>query len=139
LGPRLVNPASPAARLFQASPEERERAIEKFPQARQDAIRKNLEWFDRLPKAQQEVVLRRAERLANLPPDKQRAFQQQMRAFQQLPPERRQAVQMALRRLQPMTDQERTNVLGSDQFRNRFSPDEQKIISDLSEIMPPPM
>src|SRR5215831_11876382 len=52
LGPALVNPASPAARLFRATPEERERVIEKFPQARQDAIRRNLQWFDGLPKPQ---------------------------------------------------------------------------------------
>lgn len=139
LGPPLINPASPAARLFQASPEERERALEKFPPARQEAIRKNLEWFDRLPKAQQDVVVRRTERLAALSPEKQRAFQQQLQALNGLAQERRQAVVMALRRLQIMSDDERAKVLASEQFKSRFSPEEQKIIADLSEVMLPSM
>lgn len=139
LGPRLTNPSSPAARLFQATPEERERAIEKFPPARQAAIRKNLEWFDRLPRAQQELVLKRSERLAELPPEKQRAFRQQMQALNRLPVERRQAVGQALRRLQVMPDGERAKVLAGEEFKNRFSADEQKIIMDLSEVMLPPI
>ena len=138
-GPRLVNPNSPAARLFQASPEERERAIEKFPPARQEAIRRNLDWFDHLPRPQQQMVLRGAERLANLSPERQRAFQQQWQALQRLPQERKVAVGMALRRLQVMSDDQRVRILESEQFRNRFSPEEQKIISGLSDVMLPPM
>jgi len=64
---------------------------------------------------------------------------QQMQAVNQLPPERRQMVVGALRRLQSMSDQQRANVLNSQQFRNRFSPGEQKMIGDLSEVMLPPM
>jgi hypothetical protein len=139
LGPRLLNPNSSAARLFQASPEERDRVIEKFPAARQEAIRRNLEWFDRLPKPQQELVLKRTERLAELSPQKQRAFQQQLQALQRLPQERKQAVGMALRRLQIMSDDERAKVLASEPFKSRFSAEEQKIIADLSEVMLPPM
>jgi hypothetical protein len=139
LGPRLTNPSSPAARLFQATPEERERALEKFPPARQEAIRKNLEWFDHLPKDQQELVLKRSERLAELPPEKQRAFRQQLQALNRLPQDRRQAVGRALRRLQVMPDGERAKILASEEFKTRFSADEQKIISDLSEVMLPPI
>jgi hypothetical protein len=139
LGPALVNPASPAARLFRATPEERERVIEKFPQARQDAIRRNLAWFDGLPKPQQEIVLRRMEKLASFPPEKFRAFQQQMQALNSLPPGRKRAISLQMRALQTMTDQERANVLSSEQFKSRFSPEEQKMIADLSEVMVPQM
>ena len=139
LGPRLTNPASPAARLFLATPEERERAIEKFPPAQQEAIRKNLQYFDSLPKEQQQIMIRRTEKLAELPPEKRRAFMQQMQALNHLPPGRGLAVRGALRRLQMMTDEQRSRVLESDQFKSRFSPEEQKIIADLSEVMLPPM
>src|SRR5262249_22621991 len=42
-GPRLTNPGSLAARLYKASPQERERALEKLPAAQQENIRKNLD------------------------------------------------------------------------------------------------
>src|SRR5690242_18761710 len=51
---RLANPANPVARLYRASPEERERALEKLPPAQQERFRRNLQWFDSLPKRQQD-------------------------------------------------------------------------------------
>jgi Protein of unknown function (DUF3106) len=136
-GPRLTNPRNPIARLYTMAPDQRERVLEKLPPAAQERARKNLEWFDALPKDQQQIVLQRAERLAALPPDRQHAFQQSFRAFQQLPQDRRQALGGALRRLQMMNDAQRTIVLNSDQFRTGFSPEEQKIILDLSEVIVP--
>jgi len=41
-----------------------------------------------------------------------------------------------LRRLQTMTDEQRAAVLASDAFRNRFSPEEQRLIVDLSQVIP---
>jgi hypothetical protein len=102
-------------------------------------MRNNLQWFDGLPKQQQEIVLRQTERYEALSPDARKAFQQRMRDLQGLPQERRQAVGAALRRLQVMNDDQRARVLASDQFKSRFSPEEQKIISDLSEVLIPPM
>lgn len=139
LGPRITNPGSPAARLYRMTPEERERALEKWPLAQQQAIRNQLQYFDSLPKDQQQVMLSRTERFAALPPEKKRAFMQQMQAVNQLPPERRQMVVGALRRLQSMSDSQRVIILNSPQFQNRFSPEEQKMINDLSEVMLPPM
>ena len=136
-GPRLTNPASPAARLFQATPEQRERALEKLPPAQQEQIRKNLAWFDQLPKEQQAVVLRRTERFAALTPEARRDFVQQMQALNKLPPERNRAVRQALIRLQGMPQEQRTALLGNAQFQSRFSPEEQRIIANLSEVMLP--
>jgi hypothetical protein len=139
VGPRLTPPGSPAARLYQATPEERERAIEKLPPAAQERVRNQLKYFDSLPKGQQEIMLRRTERLDALPPEKRRAFQQQMQNLQRLPIDRRQAVAGALRRLQVMPEEQRIQVLNSEQFKSRFSAEEQKMIADLSEVMLPPM
>lgn len=139
VGPRLTPPGSPAARLFQATPEERERAIEKLPQAQQERVRNLLKYFDSLPKDQQAIMIRRTERLNALSPEKRRAFQQQMQNMNSLPPDRQQAVRGALRRLQVMPEEQRIKVLNSEQFKSRFSPDEQRMIADLSEVMVPPM
>jgi hypothetical protein len=137
-GPRFTNPANPVARLFRTTPDQRDRVLEKLPQAQQERARQLLAWYDRLPKAQQEIVLQRQERWDSLPPERRREVQQSIRALQSLTPERRQAVNQAFRRLQTMPEDQRTQVLNSDQFKSRFSPDEQKIVLDLSEIILPP-
>src|SRR5947209_3230354 len=120
MGPRLTNPANPVSHLYRAAPEERERALERFPQQQQEKMRTNLQWFDHLPKPQQEIVLHQAERYEALPPQRRQEFQQRMRDLQGLPQERRQAVGAALRRLQVMPDDERVKILNSDPFKARF-------------------
>ncbi len=138
-GPRLSNPANPVSRLYRASPEERERALEKLPLPMQDRFRQNLTWFDGLPKGQQDIVVRRSERFAALTPEQRREFLTQMKVLNQMPPERRRPVVQALRRLQMMPDADRAVVLDSEQFKSRFSPEEQRMIMDLSTVMLPPL
>lgn len=138
MGPPLSNPGSPAARLYRASPEERDRALEKLPPKMADQIRKQLDIFDKMPKPQQEVMIRRAERFAALTPEQKGMFVEQMRALGQLEPERRREIGIALRRLQPLGDDDRRKWIASDAFKSRFSADEQKIITDLAEVMIPP-
>jgi hypothetical protein len=139
IGPPLLNPASPAARLYRATPEERDRALEKLPPRLQEQLRAQLERFDAMPKAQREVVIRRAERYAALPPEQRETVRQQIVALRQLPQERRAAVGLALRRLQPLPEEQRLQTVNSDEFKSRFSAEEQKIIADLSEVMIPPL
>jgi hypothetical protein len=138
-GPRLTNPGSPASRLFRASPAERERALEKLPFRQQEQIRKHLAWFDGLAKPDQEMILKRAERYESMSPEARQVFNQQFRALAQLPPGRRLAVGAALRRLQTVPDEERARILASPAFQNRFTEEEQKLISDLSQVIPPAM
>jgi hypothetical protein len=138
MGPGLTNPANPVARLYRASPEERERALEKLPAKMQDQFRTRLQWFDNLPPNQQRMVLNRTDRFAALPPERQAAIREQFVALNKLPQERKAAIGAALRRLEIMPDDQRVKVLESDQFKSRFSPEEQKIISALSAVMLPP-
>jgi hypothetical protein len=139
MGPPLSNPASLAARLYKATPQERDRALEKLPPNIQEQLRKQLDTFDAMPKEQQQVFIRRAERFAAQPPARQAAIRAQIQALGKLPQDRRQAINIALRRLQPLPDDQRQKVLNGEEFKSRFSPEEQKIIADLSEVMLPPM
>jgi hypothetical protein len=139
IGPPLLNPASPAARLYRATPDERDRALEKLPPRLQQQLRAQLERFDAMPKAQREIVIRRAERYAALSPEDREIVRRQIVALRQLPQERRAAVGLALRRLQPMPEEQRLETVNSDEFKSRFSREEQKIIADLSEVMTPPL
>ena len=139
MGPPLSNPASPAARLYRATPEERDRALEKLPPRMQEQIRKQLAAFDALPKAQQEMRIRATEHFASLPPERQAEIRGEMQTLAKMPPAQRGPIAVALRRLQMMPEADRQRVLNSDDFKTRFSPEEQKIIADLSEGMLPPM
>ncbi len=136
-GPRLNDPGSPAAWLYRATPEQRDRAIEKLRPLQQERIRRNLAWFDSLPKEDQEIVIKRTERFSALSPEKRRAFALQLQTLNRMAAPRRQAIGAALRRLQRMPDERRAAILASPEFRERFSADEQKIILDLSEVMIP--
>jgi len=134
---RLANPGNLAARLYQATPEQRERVIEKLPPARQEQARRQLQWFDSLSKEQQARVLQSAARLAGLPPERQREIAQSRLLFLQLPQDRRLAIRGVLNRLQNMTPAQRNQVLNGNPFKTRFSPEEQKIIQDFSDIVMP--
>jgi len=133
----LRNPGSPAARLYRATADERERALEKLPAAMQQRIRKELAWFDSLSKDQQEIALKRTERLAALPPEQQRLIRQQLQALNRLEPDRRRAVRSALNRLQNASVEQRKDILSRPQFRARFSAEEWQLITDLSAVMIP--
>ena len=139
IGPPLVNPGSPAARLYRATPEERDRALEKLPRKLEEQLRAQLQRFDALPKPQQEIMIRRAERYAALSQEQRDVIRQRLSALRNLPPERRAAVGRTLRRLQPMSEEERLQTVASEEFKSRFSTEDQQIIADLSEVMIPPI
>lgn len=139
VGAPIINPANPVTRLYKATPEERERALEKLPPKMQEQFRNQLKRFDSLTPAQQQLQLKWVERYSALPSEQQTAFRQQLQALQKLPPERKQPIATALRRLEGMPDARRRQVIESDEFKSRFSADERKMISDLSVVMLPPM
>ncbi|GEM_PF-2141539 len=136
--PKMANPSAIVQQLIRMTPEQRERAIEKLPLERQAQIRENLRRFDRLPKAEQERRLRVVEMFAQLPPEKQDLVRRQIQAFNHLPDDRRRLVSAAFQRLRRMPESERQTRLESQAFRNRFTPEEQQIIADLAENLPPP-
>jgi Protein of unknown function (DUF3106) len=136
---RLQNPGSMAAQLYRMTPEQRERVLEKLPPARQAQLRQHLAEFDSLPPAEQQRLIRGADKLASMPPEREREIRQSWQAFQKLPQERRQAIRQVLNRMQTMPEAQRELIMNSDQFKSRFSPDEQRIIRDMSDIVMPPM
>src|SRR5215469_125831 len=58
--------ASVARRLMQMTPEQRERALEKFPPARQAEIRQRLQRLDNLPPQQRQRMIQQYDVYSNL-------------------------------------------------------------------------
>jgi hypothetical protein len=138
MGPPLSNPGSPVARLYRASPEERERALEKLPFRMQEQFRRHLERFDAMPKPQQQVLIKRADRFAALSAEQKSAFAGHMAALAKLPEDRRREIGIAIRRLQPLSEEDRQRLVASEAFQGRFSADERNIVVGLAEVMTPP-
>jgi hypothetical protein len=136
-GGKINNPgASVAQRLMQMTPEQRERALEKFPPEQQARIRQQLEHFDTRPEQQRQRVIQEYKQYSNLPPESQRLVTRQIQFLNHLPDDRGPVVRAELGRLRRMSDAERQARLNSEDFKNKFTPDEQKALADISENIP---
>jgi Protein of unknown function (DUF3106) len=122
--------------LATMTPEEREKALSRLPPAQRANIEKRIENFQQLPPATQARRLERLDRLNNLPQQRQNEVRRSMNQMQKLPDDRRMAINRELGRMTKMTDDERQEYMNTEEFRNRFSPDEQRIARDLAEIQP---
>lgn len=78
------------------------------------------------------------EYLNSLPPEKQAIVTRQMQAFNNLPDARREELKPVLQRLRLMPEDRRNTLLNSDAFKNRFSPTELQMLTDISENYPLP-
>jgi hypothetical protein len=137
-GPALPNPDNPIDRLLRMTPEQRERAIEKFPPQQQANFRKRFENFDKQTEAQRQRTLQHLDEFWSLPQDKQKLVRDQINAFRALPVDRRLAVVQAYQMLSRMTPEERSERLARPQFRSRFTPGELQILSVLPQYYPVP-
>jgi hypothetical protein len=125
-------------RFLRMTPQEREIAIDKMPVAQQEAIRRNVANFDALPAEERERRLRLFAAVSNLPRDQQDVVNQRIKEFQQLGPERKRAIQIAYFLLSGKTEDERRAIIDSPEFKERFTPTEQQIVTDLVKYYPRP-
>ncbi|HTA44305.1 MAG TPA: DUF3106 domain-containing protein [Bryobacteraceae bacterium] len=121
-------------KVMRMSPEERQRALSKLPPARREQIEKRIQNFEKLPPAAQERRLDRLERLNSLPPQRQNQVRKSMKDLQQLPEDRKVAVNQELRLMAPMSDEERREHMNTEEFRNKYSPTEQQMMSNLAAV-----
>jgi hypothetical protein len=85
---------------------------------------------------EQQALRRRYQSFSQLPPDKQQTVRERLSELRQLPPARRQIVYREVEQLRLLPQARRQARRNSDQFRSRFSPQEQQIIRDLSTYLP---
>jgi hypothetical protein len=120
------------------TPKEREIAIDKMPVASQDALRKRLAAFDSLPAQEREHRLKLYEAISKLPKATQDLVNDRINEFQKLGQDRRVGIQRAYQLLSGKTEAERRAIVDSPEFKERFTPTEQRIVVDLVEYYPTP-
>ena len=125
-------------RLLAMPPEQRDRVLEKLPTKQQENLRRRFDQFDKLPPEERARRIEMWKRFESLPAEKRAVLTGQMQAFRDLPEDRLAVMRPALNRLSRMTPEERQARLNSEAFKNRFSPAELKMLSDLAENYPIP-
>jgi hypothetical protein len=137
-------------RLQSMPPQEQERFMqnnERFkslPPDRQEQIRRQLGNWNRMTPQQQEDFRRREQALEQMTPEQRRYFIQELGPrFKQLPMERRQAIRRRLNVLSGLSEAQREARLNDPNFLRGLSPDDQKMLRDLSKLRlgavePPP-
>jgi hypothetical protein len=137
-GPMLNPPKENVERLLAMTPDQRDRALEKLPRKQQENLRRRFEQFDKLPPEERARRIEMWKRFESLPPEKREILSRQMQAFKALPEDRLAVMRPALNRLSRLSPEERQARLNSEAFKNRFSPAELQMLSDLTENSPLP-
>lgn len=131
-GPAIEN----VRRLSRMSQQERQQVLSKLPPERRQAVIKSLQDFQKLPPSERQRSAIELERLHGLPQQKQNQVLRSLRQFQDLPDERKATLGSELDRLTAMPDEDRRARMNSEEFRNRYSPAEQQMMSNMSELLP---
>jgi hypothetical protein len=118
------------------SPEQRERELAKLPPARARLIRQRIRRYNQMHPEEQQALRQRYQTFSQLPPDKQQIVRARLREFRQLPVGRRPIVHGEVERLRLLPELQREATMNGEEFRGRFSPQEQQIIRDLSTFLP---
>lgn len=124
-------------KLSSMTPQQREQALSRLPPAQRAEIEQRIQNFQKLPPAAQQRTLQRLAQLNSLPAREQAQVRRSMQQFNALPQERKMAIDKDLEQIAKMPESERQAYMKSEDFRHRYSPDEQKMVGHLARILPP--
>jgi len=131
------NVKTPIDEFMRMSPAEREKALDRLPPQQRKRVEERLQRFNHLPPGQQQTLRNMYDRLNQLPPERQQAVRKSINQFSREPQDRRQAMREELRTIAPLQAADRESRMASSEFREKFSDKEQRIIRDMSDVLPP--
>jgi hypothetical protein len=131
------NAETPIDEFMRMSPEEQREALDRLPPGQRMRLQQRLERFNQLPPPQQQNLRKMYDRLNQLPSDRQKAVRKSLNQFSQEPPDRRQAMRQELRSMSQLKAEDREARIAAPEFRKKFSDKEQRIVRDMSELVPP--
>ena len=139
--PKAGNPNRPTEqlqKLLDMKPEDRDKFLQSLPPERRKNIEKRLGDFAKMAPAGRTRVLTEVEMLHSLPLQKQQQVRRSVKQLEELPEERKALISRELHLMAAMPDEQRREHMNSEEFRNRYSVTEQQMMSNLSQITPPP-
>ena len=142
VAPARGNAASPEdpqkqlERIMNMNPVQRQKWLESLPPQRRENIERRLTEYQRTPPAERNLLARRAAMLQSLPPQRQNQVRRSLKQFEDTPEERQGQMRRELSKMAPMSDEDRRAYMNTEEFRNKYSPTEQQIMGNISEITP---
>ena len=124
------------AKLLTLSPDQRKKALGSLPPDRRTQIEKRLNDYQNMPEPERAKALDRLRRMQSLPPQKQVQVRASVRHLTELAPPRHALVQRQINQLKPLSDDDRSALVNSEEFRSKFTPAEQQIIADIALVTP---
>lgn len=124
---------TPIDRWNLMTPSERQQELRKLPPERRKQIQQRLDDYNRLPREERDRLRERYQQFSHLTPVKQELVRRQMKRFSEVPVERRRILSRELLRLRKASDEDRRSRINSEEFRNRYTLQEQQMLQDLSE------
>jgi hypothetical protein len=97
-------------RFSKMSPQEREKALSKLPPQRRAVFEQRLEQYQKLP------------------PEEKARMRQLVEEMESLPKDRQNAVKQEIQRIRALPGPQRLKILSSEDFKQRFAPDEQRVV-----------
>jgi hypothetical protein len=94
------------------SPKEREKELAKLPPQRRAAFEQRLARYEQMT------------------PEQKEKFKLNLETMESLPKDRQNAVKMEIQRISALPFEQRKRILSSEEFRQTFSPDEQRLVRD---------
>jgi hypothetical protein len=131
---RIVDPANPVVRLFKATPEERERALEGATPEMKKNAHALLAWFDGLSPADKQIQIERAEDFAKLTAEERNTVRLKIGEWRELPKNEAAMVRTALLNLQRLPKEQRRKRMENPNFTSRFTPQQLDIIRALADV-----
>lgn len=132
---RQARPMRQVEKFSRMTPEERKRVIERLPPERQKEVERNLESYQKLTPDDKQRLNKQLESFRNLPAEKQQRARRVYRDINQLPRERKLAIRREMAEMRTLTADERATRLDGDEFKNKFSEDERKMVRELTALM----
>ncbi|MEO7144392.1 MAG: DUF3106 domain-containing protein, partial [Bryobacteraceae bacterium] len=95
-----------------------------------------LQQFSKLSPQERQRLRKQLEMFRQLPPERQNAVRKLWSNFQTFPPDRQQVVQKEYKKLSSMPEAKRAQQMNSEEFRNKYNPDERDFLSQMTGTPP---
>lgn len=122
---------------------EQQKQLEKDPNyqrstpEQQQQMRQNLQKFNNLSPEQKDRLIRRMDMFEHMTPAQRQQTRELFQQFRQIDPSRKDAVRNEIRRMRNLPPDDRQRFYNSDEFRSRYSPQEQNVIRGMGDMPQP--
>lgn len=132
------NAFSVIERFERMAPDQRQRFLDRLPPERKQEFETRIARYRRMTPAQRQQVRQQYELFQDLPRERQDALRRIFHELLDMPTDRRRLLRGEVLKLRDMPEPDRRARVVSDEFRGRYSAVEQKLLGEVSRLLPPP-